>query len=244
MITIDINCDVGEGVANEHLLMQYISSCNIACGGHFGDKNTIDKTIELALKNDVKIGAHPSFPDKVNFGRKIMEISNVDLQQSLEEQLLLFKNRMEKQNAKIHHVKPHGALYNLIVKDKVIAKVVVAAIKNTLKNVKLYVPYNSVIEKIANENNVEIVYEAFADRNYNEDLSLVSRNNSNAIISDAEKVYKHLLHIIKNEKVLTLMKSKVTIKANTFCIHGDNEKALEILKKITKLLKIENIQIA
>lgn len=244
MITIDINCDVGEGIENEYLLMPYISSCNIACGGHFGDENTIDKTIELALRNNVKIGAHPSFPDKKNFGRKVLDISDIKLQQSIEQQLILFKSRAEKQKAIIHHVKPHGALYNLIAKNEIVAKIVVNAIQNILKDVKLYVPYNSVIEKVAKENKVEIVYEAFADRNYNEDLTLVSRNNLNAVISDSKEVYKHLLFIIKNKEVLTIQNSKKRIKADTFCIHGDNEKALDILREITKLLKVDNIQIA
>lgn len=149
MTTIDINCDLGEGVVNEHLLMQYISSCNIACGGHFGNEKTIDETIRLAIENKVKIGAHPSFPDTKNFGRKVMDISNSELRESLVEQLQLFKQRAVKQRAQINHVKPHGALYNLVAKDKNAAKVLAGVIKESFQNIKIYVPYNSVIERVA-----------------------------------------------------------------------------------------------
>ena len=142
MKTIDINCDVGEGIENEHLLMPYISSCNIACGGHFGDQFTIDKTIQLAIDNNVKIGAHPSFPDKENFGRKIMDISDVELQESLILQMQLFKKRAALKNAIIHHVKPHGELYNLIAVDQEKAILFVNAIQQVFENVKVYVIIN------------------------------------------------------------------------------------------------------
>jgi UPF0271 protein len=109
-MNIDINCDVGEGVKNEHLIMPYISSCNIACGGHFGDADSIDKTIQLAIKNNVKIGAHPSFPDKENFGRTLMDISNAFLKNSIQTQINLFLERLSFFNKKLNHIKPHGAL--------------------------------------------------------------------------------------------------------------------------------------
>lgn len=243
MTTIDINCDVGEGVANEHLLMQYISSCNIACGGHFGNEKTIDETIRLALKSKVKIGAHPSFPDTKNFGRKVMNISNSELRKSLDSQLQLFKQRVLKQKGLINHVKPHGALYNLVAKDKSTATILVDVIKQSFENIKIYVPYNSVIEKVAKEHSLEIVYEAFADRNYNEDLSLVSRLQKNAVITDPKLVYNHLYSMINKNKVATITNTEVIIKASTFCVHGDNKNALEILREVTQLLKKQNIQV-
>tara|TARA_R110001606_G_scaffold224116_1_gene372115 strand:+ start:637 stop:1371 length:735 start_codon:yes stop_codon:yes gene_type:complete len=240
---IDFNCDVGEGVENEHLLMQYISSCNIACGGHFGDEKSIDKTIQLAIDHHVKIGAHPSFPDKENFGRKMMNISDEDLQKSIVVQLDFFLERLHRKNVKLHHIKAHGALYNLIAKDKNVATVFVNAIKKYVENAYLYVPYNSEIEKVAIENNIKIKYEAFADRNYNNDLSLVSRTESNAIISNPKKVYEHVLNMIQNNCVKSISNSLIKIKADTFCIHGDNQNALEILQEVTALLKIQNIQV-
>lgn len=239
---IDINCDVGEGIANEHLLMPYISSCNIACGGHFGNAETIDKTIALAIKNNVLIGAHPSFPDKENFGRKVLDISHVELQKSIESQLSLFEERLTLVNGKTHHIKPHGALYNLIAVDVEFAKTFLKAIANYSQNVFLYVPYNSVIERIAIENNIKIKYEAFADRNYNNDLTLVSRSHKNAVITNFDEVFKHVLLMIKEGKVKTISGLEKTIKATTFCVHGDNKKSLEIVRNLSERLQKEGFQ--
>ena len=244
MRIIDVNCDLGEGVVGEALLMPYISSCNIACGGHFGDKKTIDETIELAIKNEVKIGAHPSFPDRINFGRKLLNISSEDLKKSIQSQLEVFAERLAVFNVKMHHIKAHGALYNLIAKDVEAATNYINSIEKFTKGVSVYVPYNSAIEKIAKERGVNIKYEAFADRNYNADLSLVSRSNKNAVISNPSAVFNHIKKMIETEKVLTIDKVVVPIKADTFCIHGDHKNTLEILKEITRLLYTQNIQIA
>ena len=163
---IDINCDLGEGFNNEHIIMPLISSCNISCGAHAGSLEIMDKVIQLARKHKVKIGAHPSFPDRDNFGRNVLDISNSDLQKSLEDQLTIFKDRALLQNATIHHVKPHGALYNLIAINSEKASVVIAAIQHVFEAVKLYVPYQSRIEEIAIQSGLEIVYEAFAENNF------------------------------------------------------------------------------
>ena len=193
---VDFNCDVGEGIANEHLLMPHITSCNIACGGHFGDENSIDETIQCALKNNVLIGAHPSFSDKENFGRKWIQITNENLSESIQYQMDLFMERMFLNKATLHHIKPHGALYNAIAKDKNIAKIFVNSILKYSRNSFLYVPYKSEIEKVAIKNNIKIIYEAFADRNYNDDLTLVNRTYSNATITDKKKVFQHVSKIV------------------------------------------------
>ena len=238
---IDVNCDVGEGVDNEHLLMPYISSCNIACGGHFGDKNTIDKTIELAVQNKVLIGAHPSFPDKENFGRKLIEMADDDFKESIQNQLNLFLNRLAVFKVKMHHIKPHGALYNAIAIDKDVAVLFIDIIKKYAIDAYLYVPYSSVIEKVALENNIKIKYEAFADRNYNDDLTLVSRAFENAMILDKEKVFQHVMSIIKEDKVKTISGKEVQIKATTFCLHGDANNAIEIAEYVSNNIKNEGI---
>jgi UPF0271 protein len=238
---IDINCDVGEGVDNEHLLMPYISSCNIACGGHFGDKNTIDKTIELAVQNNVLIGAHPSFPNKENFGRKLMEMADDDFKESIQNQLNLFLNRLAVFKVKMHHIKPHGALYNAIAVDKDVAVLFIDIIKKYAIDAYLYVPYSSVIEKVALENNIKIKYEAFADRNYNDDLTLVSRAFENAMILDKENVFQHVMRIIKEDKVKTISGKEVQIKATTFCLHGDAKNAIEIAEYVSNNIKNEGI---
>ena len=233
---IDINCDLGEGLHNEHIIMPLISSCNISCGAHAGSIEIIDKVIELAVKHKVKIGAHPSFPDRQNFGRKVLDVSNSDLQKSLEDQLTIFKDRALLQNATIHHVKPHGALYNLIAVNREKALVVITAIQHVFEAVKLYVPYQSRIEEVAIQSGLEIVYEAFADRRYNEDLSLVSRTFSNALIEDKHEVLKQVQKISDKQLVTTINFHEKKIKASTFCVHGDTKNAIELLQYLHKHL--------
>lgn len=236
---IDVNCDVGEGVANEHLIMPYISSCNIACGGHFGDIDSIDKTIKLAIENNVKIGVHPSFPDKENFGRKLMQLSDYKLKESIQKQLDLFLERLTLVDGNLHHIKPHGALYNAIAIDKMLAILFVDITKEYLKDAFLYVPYDSVIEKVALENNIKIKYEAFADRNYTDDLTLVSRKEKNALLVDEKDVFNHVLNIAKNQKVKTNSGIEKKIEANTFCVHGDTKNSLEIVRYLHQELQKE-----
>lgn len=239
---IDINCDVGEGVGNESDLFPMISSCNIACGGHAGSKETIRQCLELAEKFNVKIGAHPSYPDSDNFGRVSMNISDADLIKSIGNQLKLFMNECNKLSATLHHIKPHGALYNDIAKNEHLANVFLTAVSPFKNNVILYVPYKSVIEKLAHANNFNIMKEAFADRNYNNDLSLVSRKEDNALISNGKMVLEHLVLMCNENNVRTVSGELIPIQADTFCIHGDTPSAFQILTYITKHLPEYNLQ--
>ncbi|CAL2104694.1 5-oxoprolinase subunit A [Tenacibaculum sp. 190130A14a] len=240
---IDINCDVGEGVGNEKLLMPYISSCNIACGAHAGSITVMDEVIGLAVEYNVKIGAHPSFPDRENFGRMEMDIAPETLQKSIEEQILLLKERADFQGVSLHHIKPHGALYNLIAKDKETAQLMIRAVQNTCPNLFLYVPYNSIIAEEALKSNLSIQYEAFADRNYNEDLTLVSRSQENALITNKEAVFSHVKRMIVAQQVQTVGGVKY-ITADTICVHGDTENAIELVAYIHAKLEENEITIA
>jgi len=198
----------------------------------------------LAKINKVKIGAHPSFPDKENFGRQYVEMPPEELQNNLELQINLLKDRAKKQNVTLHHVKAHGALYNASAIEEPMAKTLVLAIKNTVENVFLYVPYNSVIARVAKQNAISIKYEAFIDRNYNTDLTLVSRQQSNALITSPEGAFNHFYNMLKKDKVLTVLGDEVGIKGDTYCIHGDNKNAVSILKYIKKQLINKGISIA
>ncbi|MDJ0644750.1 MAG: 5-oxoprolinase subunit PxpA [Flavobacteriaceae bacterium] len=240
---IDINCDLGEGLNNEGELMPYISSCSIACGGHAGSKRTIKKVIDLALKHHVKIGAHPSFPDKANFGRIRLEMPLNQLQQSIEEQIQLVIRLCEEKNTTLHHIKPHGALYNLAAIDSFHAEIVINAVKNVAPQAFLYVPYNSILQHLAEKAGIKIKIEAFADRNYNTDLTLVSRKSENAVITDKEKLVRHLLKMTLEKKVKTINGVEVRMEAETFCFHGDNPKAIELLKYASKELQKKGIKI-
>lgn len=240
---IDINCDLGEGVGNEAELLPLISSCNIACGGHAGDEITMREVMELAKFNDVKIGAHPSYPDRANFGRKTLNISTKELQKSIQEQLDIFSMTLREMQLPLHHIKPHGALYNDIAKDVHLAKVFLEAISSYKELCFLYVPFSSVVSQEALKEGFKIKYEAFADRNYNSDLSLVSRKESNALIESPEKVLEHLLNMVTNGTVVSSTKEKITIKAETFCIHGDTPTALEILTYLSAELPKNQVEI-
>ena len=240
---IDINVDVGEGIGNESILMPIISSCNIACGGHAGDSESMRMIVKLATANNVKIGAHPSFPDKANFGRKQMDISCAALYTSIKGQIDNLMTILEQENTRLNHVKPHGALYNLAAVDDKAASVIIEVMKIFVLPVKLFVPFNSVIEKKAIENNIPMKYEAFADRNYNDDGTLVSRNEKNALIHDSEQMFDHVFRMISSQKVKTISGSEIEMLADTFCIHGDNPKAVDLIRDLSKRLQEKGIQI-
>ncbi|MCX2681487.1 5-oxoprolinase subunit PxpA [Galbibacter sp. EGI 63066] len=238
---IDINCDLGEGTSNESELMPYIQSCNIACGGHAGDESTMKEVVKLAVKHQVKIGAHPSYPDRENFGRKSISISAEKLISSIQEQIQLMDGVLGGFSAKLHHIKPHGALYNDIAKDEKRAAVFLQAIRNYKEKVALYVPYNSVIAKKAKGEGFSIIYEAFADRSYNPDLSLVARSKPNAVLTDVDAILKQVLSVAKEGRVTAVDGSTVPIKADTFCVHSDTENATDIVKYLYNQLHITTL---
>ncbi len=241
---IDINCDVGEGIGNEAQLLPLISSCNIACTGHAGTKASIKEVALLAKQTGTKIGAHPSYPDKDNFGRLSIEISKEDLIASIQEQLRIFCDVISKENLQMHHIKAHGALYNDICKDAELAKTYLKAILPFKKTSFLYVPYASIIEKEALKQGFSIKREAFADRNYNADLSLVSRKQANALIMEPKSVFKHVVSMVKSKELSSIDGAIIAIQADTFCIHGDTKTAIEILMYLSKNLIKQNIAIA
>ena len=240
---IDINCDVGEGVGNEAQLFPLISSCNIACGGHAGDASSMQRVVRLAKKFDVKVGAHPSYPDKENFGRSAMDIPSKVLIQSIQEQIADLVSILRKEDIPLHHIKAHGALYNEIAKNATLAELFLKAIAKYKKDILMYVPYASEISKKAGEQDFSIAYEAFADRNYNGDLSLVSRSHPQALIESPEAVLKHIIRIVTQHKVRTLTGKNVKILADTFCIHSDTPAAFEIVSYLSEELSNHSIRI-
>ena len=241
--TIDINADVGEGVNNEDQLMPYLSSCNIACGGHAGDDDSMRMVIKLARQYKVKIGAHPSYPDTENFGRKPMDISCAALYSSIKGQIKALMNILREERLQMHHVKPHGALNNIAAKDHDTATVIIEVMKSIPLPLQLYVPFGSVIAELAKSENIPFTYEAFADRNYNEDLSLVSRDKANAIITDPGKMASHVINMVMNKKVKTIGGVEVPILARTYCIHGDNPAALKLIRSLKNKLQKSHIKI-
>jgi len=231
---LNINCDLGEGLNNEHIIMPLIDSCNIACGGHAGDNASMIECVEISIKNNVKIGAHPSYPDKINFGRKKIDISPSELSYSIISQIESLETIADSYGLELNHIKAHGALYNQMIIDAELSNLYLDTIKDFKKKCSLYIPYKSEIEKIALKKGFSIIYEVFGDRNYNDDLSLVSRNNENALITDPESVVNHIKTIKETESVKTINGNFKKIKFDTICIHSDTNNSIEILKKINQ----------
>ncbi|WP_299441090.1 5-oxoprolinase subunit PxpA [uncultured Aquimarina sp.] len=233
MKRIVLNSDVGEEAGFDEQIMPFISWCNIACGVHAGNDQVIQKTIDLALQHQVKIGAHPSYPDRENFGRVVMNISYEDLVETLTEQIQKVKYYTEEMGGKLHHVKPHGALYNEAMKNEEVANAIINSVKNIDKSLIIITPKDSLIPYICKEN-IEVKYEVFADRNYNEDLTLVSRSENNAVLMDPKIILDHVLNMISEGKVRTIKGEEVSIYFDTICVHGDNPKSVEILEYLYK----------
>ena len=223
MRKLNINSDVGEGILYEEKLMSYLRSCSVACGGHFGDTNTMKESVGHAIKNRVLIGAHPSYPDRLNFGRRSMSITSDDLKKSLLTQINSLKRVMNSFGlTKLDHIKAHGALYNECVVDFDIATLYVEVVKSFV-DVKIYAPYGSVVAEVAKQNGVSVDYEVFLDRNYENDHTLVSRLMSNSMLIDPnEMIYRYKM-VNMDLKIKTIHNKLIDTVGDTFCIHSDTK---------------------
>lgn len=239
---IDINADLGEGTGNDIYIMPHISSCSIACGGHFGNEKTMQTAIALAKEHNVKVGAHPSFPDTNNFGRKVLTMTKSELTDAVFHQVLRFQAVCETEDALMHHVKLHGALYNYAAIDAPTADAVLDGIIATKRRPKLYVPFNSILAKKA-KNLLPLVYEAFIDRRYTNELTLVSRTEENALIDNRQEAWKQLYAMVMLNEITTDKGEKKKIRANTFCIHGDHLHSVEILQYLRLKLMEHSIKV-
>ena len=235
MINVNLNADLGEGINIEKAIMPFLSSCSIACGGHTGDANTMREAIQIAVESSVKIGAHPSYPDKDGFGRMPISISNQDLSKSLISQINSLVQILNDFQINLDHIKPHGALYNLSAKNYDLAMLIIEVIIQNYDSVYLYVPSGSLIEKLALENNVKIKKEIFLDRNYNSDNSLVSRNNDNAIIKSSKLMFDRIENITKDGFLLSISGIKIHLQADTFCVHGDSPNIVAYLNELNDI---------
>lgn len=227
---------MGEGIGNDEAIMPFIHSANIACGFHAGDPQTMWQTIESAIKHNVSIGAHVSFLDRKNFGRSEMNVSPEDIYELVEQQLILLNEIADSFDISTHHVKPHGALYNLSAKDPVIAKAIASAIKDYDSKLVLFGLSGSHSITEAKNIGLNTSSEVFADRSYQDDGSLTPRSQPNALISTTDEVVKHVLQMIKEGTVTSVSGKKVSIITETICIHGDGPHAVAFAKAIHKAI--------
>lgn len=241
MLSVDLNCDMGEGfgpwpMGNDATLMKYISSANIACGFHAGDASTMRRTVELAVENGVAIGAHPGFPDLQGFGRRNMSLSPSEIYDQVLYQVAALKGICEANDAKLHHVKPHGALYNQAAKDREMADAIAAAVRRVDDRLVMYGLSGSLLIAAACDAGLPTASEVFADRSYQTDGSLTPRSSADALISDTSTAARQAVQMIEKQTVIVTTGETVHLDVQTICIHGDGERAVEFAAEIRREL--------
>ncbi len=241
--SIDINCDMGEGMPGDAAITPYISSANIACGYHAGDESIMRKTIELCLKHNVAIGAHPGFDDKENFGRVNHQLSEIALYDLISKQISLLDLLCRDAGATLHHVKPHGALYNMAAKDQQMSRVISKAVKDFNPKLLLYGLSNSYLISEAKALGLATVNEVFADRTYQRDGSLTPRTHENALITNTQQSLAQVMLMIQEQKVKSVTGEMIPMLADTLCLHGDGKYAVSFAKEINDYLKMNGIKI-
>lgn len=239
--TIDINADLGEGGLFDEDILALISTANIACGGHTGDETSMKIAVQAAKRHGVKIGAHPSFVDRENFGRSTMHPPLDELYLQLKTQIQDLTNIAHSENMQLSHVKPHGALYNQAAQDRALAEVLVKAIKDCDPSLKLMGLAQSPLIKYAQSQGVSTIEEAFSDRRYHLNGSLVSRQNPLGCITDTHQVAQQCIALVKHQEMVSIEGPTFTLNAKSICVHGDGEHALSFIRHIRQQFLIEHI---
>ena len=234
---ININCDLGEtskfcSTENDPLLLGIVNSANIACGYHAGDKLTMKKTVEISKKNGVSIGAHPSFNDPENFGRKRLNLPPNEITKLIIDQINILTEIAKKDSMKVTHVKPHGALNNMACENFELASVIAKSIIQVNKDLIFLVPTGSQMEKAAKKLKMKVAAEIFADRNYEDDGNLVSRSKSNALITDPEIAKQHVIKMVKNQALNCFSGKEIKCEIDSICVHGDGKSAVKTAEEI------------
>jgi len=247
-LTIDLNCDMGESfgawtMGNDEAIMPYVSAVNIACGFHAGDPSTMMKTIQLALKYNVKIGAHPGFHDLVGFGRREVQTTAREVYELVVYQIGALAACAKVQQTTLQHVKPHGALYNMAARKPELADAIATAIYAIDPNLILYGLSDSELIKAGRNKGLKVYSEVFADRTYQQDGTLTTRLDRNALIHEPERAAEQVLRMIRTGKVTSLQGPEVDIQADTVCLHGDSPEALQFAKTINQTLQDHDILI-
>ena len=242
---VDINADIGESFGNYKLgfdeeIIKNITSANIATGFHAGDPNWMKKTIDLSVKNNVAIGAHPSYQDLIGFGRRDMNLNSIEIENIIKYQVGSIIGFTGLDN--LQHVKPHGALYNNAVKDQSIAQAIIKSINSISSELIHVVLAGSLWEELADEANVKYIRETFADREFMSDGTLAPRSLEGSVIENIDLILDRTISMMKNGKVKSLQGDVIEIKFDSICVHGDTKGSVEISKKIHDKLKTNDIE--
>jgi len=245
---ININCDLGEKSKHHSNkydpdLLKIVNSANVACGYHAGDEETMNQVIEISKKNGVSIGAHPSFNDPENFGRKRMNLSSTEIRKLLIDQYEILQKIANKNGENVSHIKPHGALNNMACEDIELATILAKTIKDINKDLIYLVPTGSKMQEAAKKLDMKFACEIFADRNYEDDGNLVSRKKPHALITDPEQAKKHVLKMVQTQSLNCHSGKQIPCEIDSICIHGDNLSALATAKSIRNNLVDNNLEL-
>lgn len=247
-LTVDLNCDMGESfgawaMGNDAALMPFITSANIACGFHAGDPAVMKRTVRAALRHGVAIGAHPGLPDLVGFGRRNLAISPEEAFDMTVYQLGALAAVVKAEGTRLHHLKPHGALYNMAATDAALAEAIAEAVYRVQPELTLYGLAGSELTKAGEKLGLATAHEVFADRTYQADGTLTPRRQPDALIATAEAAIAQVLRMVQEGKVRAQQGHNVTIRADTICIHGDGAHALEFAQCVGDALRQAGVQL-
>lgn len=237
MRSIDLNVDLGEGGEHDGELIALASSANIACGGHAGDESTMRCAIACCLANGVAIGAHPGYEDPGHFGRRALELRPSEIEELVCRQVIRLAEIAARESAPVHHVKPHGVLYNQADRNPEIASAVVDGVKRILPGCGFYVPPGGALATAGRAAGLRVTGEGFADRSYQDDGSLVPRGQAGAVIEDIETAVAQALRIACEGRVTTASGAIIPLAARTLCVHGDGAQAVLLLRAVRGALE-------
>jgi len=243
-LRVDLNADLGEGAGHDAELFELISSANIATGFHAGDSDTMHNAISAARKHGVAVGAHPSLFDRENFGRKELKVSNQEVFDAVAYQLGVFQAIASALGAQPNHVKPHGALYNMAVRDEGLADAIARAIESVDPKLILFAPDNSDLARAGEAHGLQIAREIFADRNYLNDGWLVPRTRPDALLRDPKEAAQRVLRMLRKGKVRSVEGRDVDVRGETICVHGDTLGAVEFARELRMQLEREGVRIS
>jgi UPF0271 protein len=243
-LSVDLNADLGEGSGHDAELFELISSANIATGFHAGDSDTMHAAISAAKKHEVAVGAHPSFFDRENFGRKELRISNEEVCDAVAYQLGIFQAIASALDVLPNHVKPHGALYNMAVRDAKLADAIAGAIESVDPKLILFAPDQSELARAGEAHGLQIAREIFADRNYLNDGWLVPRTRPDALLHDPKEAAHRVLRMLREGKVRSVEGRDVDVRGETICVHGDTPGAVDFARELRRQLKAEGVKIS
>ncbi|MEX1196591.1 MAG: 5-oxoprolinase subunit PxpA [Pseudohongiellaceae bacterium] len=242
-MNIDLNADLGEGGPHDRDLLTLVSSANISCGAHAGTDDDIASAIHHALLHDVAIGAHPSYPDRWNFGRLPLDMTPAALRETLVRQLLELRQRVNAQGGALHHVKPHGALYNQAARDPNLARTVCEAVESVDGDLFLVGLSGSPFINIARERGLRVLEEVFADRRYTDDGALLPRSEPGAVLSSQQDMVRQCLALASGAGVTSTTGQRLKLRADTVCLHGDHPEALTTARQLRTILEKNNFSV-